>query len=365
MDLLDVLVTDPASLEKVIETISPEQLEFCISKIPLSQISAVLHTIGKRFQGLGKKKTRAAILGMNERLQLEMAAQGLSLEQLRFLVDNLLQPEDKHHWKLAPLLMGMPVELFSAFLFSATEKQLHLLQQEAVTEPVQHQLSLLLHELSHQTQTIEKEVDLFCEELRQVDPELFDRASAADLYFKMDLFVECFDKLFQSASRALAVAWNTNRLDLIEGLNKLKDMSQKYSLYGIGACRNRKVPPTGLYAEVENRLFRKLGNPEDISDREALRDDDPAIEGLAKLAIWDVPDYWEAGLLPRVKNIKNLDIHSSEYTPDQRNILQERLQCEVQENLAKLGLKTVLDLKLAFIFSKGTLKEYIHKQVTS
>lgn len=355
MDLIDLLVTDPSSLEKVVETISPQQLGDSIAKLSLDQIPIVIRLLARGFHALAKKKTRAVILGLNDRKQLEAAARGFSLEQFRFLVDALLQAEEKHHWKLAPLLIGISQDLFSQFLFMATEQQLHFLQHEGVTEPVQHQLTLLSHDFARQIQKMEQEIDLFCEDLQKLDPEILDKTSTEELYFKIDLFASCFEKLFQQINKALAIAWNTDRLDLIEAFNRSKETCQKYNLYGIGGRRNRKAAPTGLYAELEELLFNKFGE----EGAEALPDTDPAIEGLAKLSLWDLPDYWEVGLLPKIKNIKNLDLQSQEYTNGQRNIVQKRFQKEVQENLEKLGLSTISDLKLARIFSKKTLKDYI------
>jgi hypothetical protein len=350
---------DPEELVAFIGKTSPDELESLISKMNIDQIKSTITQIDKGKDDHWNAKTRAAILGLNKRPQLEAAANRLSVDQVVELIDKTLQVEDKHHWKLSPLLIAISFEVFLQLLSQATDKQLQVLQHEGVTEPVQHQLTALSHELSHQIESIEKEIDLFYQEIENIDLEEIRREEVLEIKHKIGLYSEFFEKTFQTASRALRIAWNTNRLDLIESLNKIKDSCQKYNIYGIGVPKTKDSLSTGMYKKLDDKLLGIFGDPADTHDRDALRDEEPAIEGLVKFSVWYLRDYWDLGLLPEVKNPDNLDLDLAKHSEAERTRFREDLFAKVQANLEKIGLTTVADLKDAYIFSKKTLQEYI------
>lgn len=362
MNLPDFESIDHEEFTRFVTQSTPDEIEFSISKMNLEQIKSVIQILDKGKNSNCKQKIRAAILGLNKRPQLEVASSQLSLDQVLELIDKTLQIEDKHHWKLSPIIVGLPFEVFSQLLNSASEKQLQLLQHEGVTEPVQHQITTLSHEFSNQIEQIENEIDRFCDEINNLNLEEIDREYVFEIHHRIGLFSEFFELCFQKANKALAIAWNTNRLDLIEILNKVKDSCQKYNIYGIGMPRGEKNLPSGLYSIIEDKLFSVYGNPNDTFDPEALRDDEPAIEGLAKFSVWYLKDYWEMGLLPSVKDPDDLDLDLSKHSEIKRARFREELFAQAKKNLEKIGLSTVSDLKKAYIFNKRTLREYIQEQ---
>lgn len=343
------------------QSCSSEEIESTVSKMSPDEISSAIVQINEDHDPKWKEKTRAALLGINKRTQLEAAGRSLSVAQAIELIDHTLQIEDKHHWKLPPLLVGMPLDIFSQILDLATEQHLHLFQHEGVTEPIQHQLTTLGHKMMTQIEDMEKEIDFFDDEIENLIIEELCRDDALEKLHKIGLYGKFFQKLFDRSNKALAIAWNTKRLDLIETLNKVKDSCQKYTLYGIGTPRRDSTPPSGLYAKLEDKLFQIFGNATSAEDPETLRDDEPALEALVKFSVWYMRDYWEMGLLPTIHKREDLDLDIEKHTENERVQYREKLFTEVQRNLEKIGLSTVNDLKRALIFSKKTFLEYVEQ----
>ena len=363
MDLPNFASIDLAELNNFVQKATPDEIESAISKMNTDQIKETVLQLDKGSDPKWKERTRAAILGLNTRPQLEAAANKLSVDQVIELLNKTLQVEDKHHWKLSPLLVGISFDVFAKLLSTASEEELLLIQHEGVTEPVQHQLTKMSHELNIQFEEIEKEIDTFYEEIERIDMEQINREDVLEMFHKIGLYSEFFERQFQKANKALAIAWNTNRPDLIEAFNKIKDSCHKYNVYGIGLPGKEETPSSGLYSRLEDKLFSVFGDPEDTADRDSLRDDEPAIEGLVKFSVWYLRDYWEMGLLPSIKSQKDLDLDLSKHSESERTRFREDLFAQAQENLEKIGLSTVSDLKKVFIFSKKTLQEYIQEQL--
>lgn len=347
---------------QLIEKATPGELEAIISQLTDDQIITTIKAIDAENCSNWRQKIRSAILGLNQRSQLEAAASVLSTGQVNELIEKTLQIEDKHHWKLSPILVGMRFEVFQQLLESSTQQELQLLQHEGVTEPVQHQLTALGHELTHQIEAVEDEIDQLDEEIEAIDLENLSGEDVFELHHRFGVYSEFFERRFQLANKALAIAWNTNRLDLIETMNKIKDSCQKYNNYGIGLPRREEGPATGLYSKLDHKLFSVYGDPQDPFDREGLQDEEPAIEALAKFSIWYLRDYWELGILPSVKREEDLDLDLAKHSETERANYQERLFSDAQKNLKTIGLSTVSDLKNAYIFSKKTLREYIQEK---
>ncbi|NGX41787.1 MAG: hypothetical protein K940chlam7_00061 [Chlamydiae bacterium] len=343
--------------------VTPEELEPEVQHMTLEQIPEVFVQINEEHDAKWKDKTRAAILGLNERPKLEAAGKTLTPEQTMELIDKTLQIEDKHHWKLGPLLVGMPHETFSQLILQASEQQLHVLKHEGVTEPIQHQLTTLSHEITRQIEQMENEIDIFASEIDRLEIDTLSREDVSEMFHRIHLYAEFFQRLFNKTNIALSIAWNTKRLDLIEALNHVKDSCQKYSVYGVGKPTAGSSPATGLFANLEGTLFKIYGDPEDPNDLEAVQDKEPAMEALAKLSVWYLRDYLELGLLPEVKNREDLDLDMKTHTENERAEYREKLFSKVKQNLGLIDLLTVRNLKSHYIFSRKTLEEYIHHYI--
>ena len=212
---------------------------------------------------------------------------------------------------------------------------------------------------------LEEEIDSFDQRLDLIKVEELSRIAILELNKQIDKFSIDFNALHERANKALAIAWNTNRLDLIESFSKVKDSCQKYTAYGIGEPKTLRAAATGLYGKLDQSLFAVFGDPKDPSDLEALKETEPAMEALVKFSVWYLKDYWEMGLLPSVTNQEDLDLNMEQHTETERAAYREKLFNEVKKNLQKIGLFSVSDLKKAHIFSKKTLHEYIEENLKS
>lgn len=349
----------PEEFLHFISEISPAELESHISHLDHEKIKLTISQIQKEKDPKWKQKIRSAIIGLNDRTQLEVASSQISADQFIELIDKTLQIEDKHQWKLFPIIVGMSFDTFVHFLSRASPQHLTLLQHESVTEPIQHKLTTLTHEIGILIKQIEIELERFYDQIEQINIEEMARDDIFEVHHRIGLYAEFFEIRFQQASKALAIAWNTNRLDLIESLSKIKDTCHKYNLYGVGLPRDKNTVATGLYQRLESKLFSIYGYPNISNDREAMHDDEPAIEALVKFSMWYLRDYWELGLLPSVKNSEELDLGPSAHLEGKGTRLRENLFSEAKQRLESVGLNTVADLKNAYIFSKKTLQTYL------
>ena len=352
----------PSDTDLPLAKASIKVIETQISKLlPQELLSLVVYLTpdnDPHWQG----KIVAAVSGLNDRSTLETAGSALSDVQALQLIDTLLQPGSGHHWKLSPLLVGMPHATFLQLLAHASPPQLTVLQHEGTMNSVQHQLTTFCHDMTQKIVDMEQEIDTFTIEIENLNTNDLDRDDVLEMQHRIDLFGLFFQRLLDLAKKALAIAWNTKRPDLIESINKIKDSCQKYLLYGIGIPRADSEPPTYLYATLEGRLFRIFGDPETPQDYEAAQEEEPAMEGLMRLSVRYLQDYWDAGLLPSVKNAAEIEAHNRDASEEQRARYRDKLFAEAKGQLQRVGLYTVADLKRACIFSKKTLHEFISQR---
>jgi hypothetical protein len=346
-----------SSLEKALHYFSEsdtEQIESGISTMTPEQVIAIITYANSVSENGIKNKIEAIVRGLNTPLQLEAAGKVISPFLLVGLFYTTLK-EEKHYWKLSPLLVGMPRKSFNQLLCQVSTEQLHFLQNEGVTEPIQHHLTLLSHEINIRFNQTLREIELYQSNINLIETHLLTSQNIDPLIHQIDSFSLTLKELLDMANKALAIAWNTKRLDLIDSFSRMKNGCQKILSEEIGL----KIPVTGLYEKFENKLFSIFGNSNDSTQMDAIKDDEPAREALVKFSIWYLRDYWEVGLLPEIKDFNKLDLELAKLSEEQRSVYRQELFEEAQKNLSQLGISTVKDLKKARIFSKRTLEEYI------
>jgi hypothetical protein len=290
------------------------------------------------------------IRSIQEIRQLELAAQTLTPPQFLIIVDAISQkvlPESK----LLPLLVGLPTETFIQILTIASAPELDLLKLESVTEPIQHHLTTFSNKAEKASEQIAEDLIRIGKWIQQIDMDLISKKELGDLRDQLSYSKGYFQELLAVIDKALAVTWNTNRLDLIEKFTSLKEHSL-ITLYDfIGSPRDGEEPATGMYDQLGKR-FAMVFNDSDL-----LKDSDPATEALAMFSIWYLKDYWRVGLLPSVKTEEDLEPIETDDIAKRDH--RQKLFSQVQENLNRLGIGTVGDLKKAEIFSQKLLKEYL------
>lgn len=292
--------------------------------------------------------------------QIEVLGKKISGKEVLEVLDSpsLLEPE--HLWKLSPLLVGMPHSTFLEVLSMASPEQLKILQHEAANESIQHHLTVLVHDIAYGADMEEKQLEQIEQEISALDPKSTYFDELQGIGNKLERAEQWQSSAVDIISRALSLAWNTGRSDLVERLTDLKEHSIRTSNLYIGNPSGvDQEASTGLYSSLEKRLNEVYGNRNNPQDIEALQDDEPALEALAKLSIWYLKDYWEMGLLPEISNPRELELSAFTYSEHERQNHLQKLMEQTQANLSKLGLSTVKDLKKAHIYSKETLQQYI------
>jgi hypothetical protein len=336
-----------------------DQLSALASSLTPEQVSIVTHLLEVKREPHWREKISAVIQGLTETKQLEAVGRSLSLPQILYLLDESNKNEGNGHWKLPPLFVGMPHRLFTQMLLGASPTQMNALKQEVITESLQHHLTVLTHEIVHQIPEFAAKIDDLEQGIANLNVSEMEHADLRGISHQIEDAAKFYEDTIHKINKILALAWNTNRADLIEKLSMSKELSQKLIGSLVGIRRSRTDEPSGLFAKLEDRLNRVYGLANDPQDIEALENDEPAIEALVKLSIWYLRDYWEIGLLPKVINPIDLDFEASHFNHDQKMELREHWHHEVTNNLSKLGLNCVKDLKEARIFSKSTLLDYI------
>lgn len=332
-----------SSLESFRETISKLSSSELISTLPLLDLQIALE---------GQKKLDAIFQSINTAASLEELGRALTpdlfISFLNFVVD---RPGD--HKLLNPLLIGLSPQIFSASLHYLERKHLEILQLEGIHEPLCYQLTQFIHEGKDLNNQINKEAELYHLTILSIPPtELID-SSLHSLTHQIELMKNRLVNYLESASNALAIVWHTDRSDLIEKLSAMNELIQHQLTHLIGHPPFDSLAPTGLYLSLEEALSSIFSQ---------LLDDDSAIEGMTRLGIWELKDYWEMGLLPSLESVpENLTLSTDGRGSVKPWGSHQDLILFVQQQLARVGIEKVKDLKKLHLFSKSLFKGYIEK----
>lgn len=354
MKLIDFAATPNEEIPLLIKELSPMQIRANAEQLSQAQIEPAIRVLVDAQDPEWREKIIELVLGLTSRSKIEAVGRTLSLEQAMQLLLNPALNQKNTKEELTAILVGLPHSLFLQLLLTDQTALLNVLKQEVNTEAVQHHLTVLSHEMINQVQEIEKQSLLWSETINNLTVTDLGRDDIFALTHEIDELSIKLNMTLTQVSKLLQMAWNTERSDLIEHLSKTKETASRYRIAFIGLPRSYKKSPSGLYLELENKLFSVYGNSENPADIEAIKDDEPAIEALVKLSLWYVYDYWDVGLLPHIKTAQEVAFLPKE--------LRDRLILVVHQNLGKIGLHTAADLKAARIFSRKSLHEYIGKQ---
>lgn len=307
-----------------------------------------------------EEKVRAIVDNLDCKHTLEAAGTVLSVPQFFCLLGIT------DFKKLSPLLVGIPHEIFRAIVLIASQEQLRLLKQLSMSEPIQHQITLYTHEIGAKVLFLNHSYEKLNFRIEGLDVANLETPERQQLWQDVCRLSEEYHELMHECSVALLFAWNTERSDLIDQLTISKEKCHRVCRFGVGFPATGREKASGIFKRLDEKLFIIYGNIKDPADVEALADDEAAMEGLAKFAIWYVKDYWELGLLPNIRAAKDLDLDAAKYSEKDRIAHRNLLLRQVQENLAQLGLETVADLKKAWIYSKKSFVYFLesHKVET-
>lgn len=290
-----------------------------------------------------------------DHIDLENIGKALSSNEL-LAVYKLISLKKLPQTKLGPILVGLNPQVFSESILQIDKEALNILKVESGTEPLLHQLTLFVNN----TKAFHEKTLVEIDSLRHA----FTHFERVDLTYNIlqnwleniQTFATYYRNDLAAIDTILEICWNTDRIDLIEKLSRMKEHAVDQLMLEVGNASNMESPSTGLYETLKDSL-------EEVYNQADLTDDTHATEGLVQFSVWYLKDYWEIGLLPSVKIIEQLE--AAPGSSDQDNVkYKQKFFKLVEENLEKLGISTVGDLKSAAIFSKKMLQEFIshHQQ---
>lgn len=285
---------------------------------------------------------------------LELFAKSFLKEELFNLLPLFLNHPQLFEDKLNPILAGLNKDNFYFLIQNANEKEIEFLKKESKGIPLQYHLRILAEDQIHQIELIDANVLSLEMIIDHIDLEKMGLNDTKELFQKIDQLSNSIKQQIEVLKKALNLAWNSDREDLIENLSHLKETVEKYDLLIIGHPSDPKTKKqsTGLYKKLERHLSEIYG---DLNHLQEVR----AIDALGKLSIWQPSDYFEIGLLENLKNKEALDLDKNKYSEIERAEYKEKLTLEAEEKLKSLNIQTLNDLKKHLIYSKKGLKELL------
>lgn len=338
---------------------SPQQIKELISELSFKQIESGIAALRAESTS---SRLLSAIEGVEEIRKLELIGSFLSAEQFSAILRSISEHKTSID-KLSPLLVGLPPSVFFESLQKAQDIHLESLKKEGILEPLEHHINLLFNTFETTLQKYQEKTEEIHRSIEEINSNFLTYSDLRSLENQIENLKGDYQATLDMIDKALAIIWNTHRLDLIEKLSQLKERASLQLIHNIGPDRpliRDSDGLTGLLKKFLNQVYENHSDRAGANRTPDAEDDEKSLEGLTRLSIWYLNDYWEAGLLPEIKKPENLEpasLHSEEEKLHHRQQLFDR----VQSNLEHLGIETVGKLKKAQIFSKLMLKEFIEK----
>jgi len=299
-----------------------------------------------------KEKTKEVFSAISDHDRLEVVGEATSVIQMICILDTFSCGEQYHHPKLSPVIVGLRPKIFAELLTVVDDHQMEVLKHEAMAEPIQYQLSHLFEVMSQEETSFTRELQALKRQISTLEVSTLTTTQLRKLTNDLADASKNIDDALRKIDRALILAWNTDRPDLVDNFTQLKEYYHNDNRIGLGHPAANQRPASGLYATLDSQLTEVYGNDDD---------DKPTIEALAKLSIWYLKDYWDIGLLRSISDDEKKLLSGSEEDPNTRE-QREHLRQKALEALAQRGLSCVGDFKKAKIFSKPMLAELIQKR---
>lgn len=339
-------------LRHFVSQATPEQLMTALPEFSMQELAESFAWLQSDGVHLPEEKRVSLFEFIESPKGVETLGKNLSARLLMHVL-NFLIPHPQFHNRLSYLLIGLEPQIFSAALNFFQPAHLAMFKEEGMFEPLQYHLTQFVHEGESLHRQIALELEQFEGTLLSMKNQELTAESLEALIAQIDAFRSRLLDFLERISVALSIAWNTDRIDLIERLSNINEALQHQLALFIGHPSSGNFSATGLYARVEETFSEVFDS--------SLKDEDASIEGLTRLSIWHLRDYWELGLLPQVHRLQELNLDPSNLQEGQRTAYHQQLYSEVQKQLEKLKIGTVRDLKREYVFSKALLKAYIDR----
>lgn len=297
-----------------------------------------------------REKLRSLVETTSSRSALETLGEELNVEQTLELIDWALEKDTSAAREaIGALFAKLKQSIFCNVLLETTPSQLDFLKRDSSVETIQHHLSQLSHELKER-------FVLFCDkvvhESGRLDTLDLSQLRSEDidiLHHSLDEIAKEGRDIIHLTSVALALAWNTNRTDIIQELSHTKELCEQCLIRDVGNPTIEEAQSSGLWHVLKAKLDSVFSDMDTQGSLTLMKDSDFALEALVKFSVWHIRDYCEVGLIP----------HADKDIPAERR---DNLFALAERNLSKLGLKTLLDLKREKIYSKRALMEFIQRK---
>lgn len=317
---------------------SLEDFKAQLSYLSPAEIGQTLFFLQKESSSTSSNKLESLFHFIDSPTSLEKLGKALSVPQFLAVLDFLHQ-HSPYQNRLPYILVGLQPSVFSQALYMCQPEPLTLLKHESLFEPLQYQLTQFVHESEALQKHTEQAIQQLQQDFQFIQPEKLTQESLQVILNQIAILENQLIDYLERLKQALSIVWNTDRIDLIDKLSSINEILQHQLIHSIGVRGGGQDPSTGLYLTLEQHLSS-------IFDT-SLQDSDAAMEGLTRLSIWYLRDYWELGLLPSVKQMSDLEAHHPHSL------------AQIQKHLEKLQIQTVGDLKKAYLFSRPLLKAYI------
>ncbi len=343
---------------------SPDSLQTFIFQSPLQQFKTALphfsyQELSQSFFLLKTGPAKEAQNKLEELFQfidspttLEQWGRHLLVSHFLVFLDFLNQ-HSSYQNRLPFILVGLSPTVFSQALSLFQEDHVVLFKYESLLEPLQYHLTQVVHQgesLYHQT---EQAIQQLKQEFHVLNPTELTPETLNSLMHRIETLRSRLLNYLDSINTALSIVWhNTGRIDLIEKLSHLKESLHHQLNDSVGMRRSDSYGSTGLYFTLEQIGTRVF---------DSLEDSDASTEGLTRLSIWYLKDYWDLGLLPFIHQVQELDLDANQSNEKERQEYHQHLFLLVQQQLNRLHIGTVSALKKAYLYSKPLLKKYIHQ----
>ena len=303
-----------------------------------------------------RKKLTEIIDRINQLPKLELI--GSVLQQHHFLeIFYHVERQTLPISKLFPLIVGMKQEVFEDFLAHADEKQLAVLRNENLKEPIQHHLKLyavktnaILNRYYEQLEKLEQKItrikilDFSYQDLKIIENEI-------------NQLQDIFRKYYDNISKSLRSAWLCGRGDIVENLSDQREVCDRILTLTLTEDLS-EIVPTSLNFRLHSQLKQVFNDPFASKHNK----EDLAVEGIMHFAI-HLQDFWNLGLIPGHEDSLAESGHLSLEKLDVNQIQHlDKIYEEIQHNLERKGLKTVGDLEEKKIYSKKMLYEYLQSK---
>jgi hypothetical protein len=331
---------------------TPQQFQEALPHFSLSELASSLIFLQEELALERKSKLENLFQFIESPISLEILGKNLNATSFISFLEFLTQFH-QYQQRLNFILVGLHPSVFSEALHQMQEHHLPILKQEGLLEPLQYQFTQFVHAGETLKHHIEKNIEQFEHELAFIDPNELTPDTLQVLFDQIDTFRKQLIDYLEGARTALAIIWYTNRIDLIEKLSVVNESIQYLLSHFVGHPASASLIATGIYAHLE-QTFSKIFDA-------SLQDEDAAIEGMTRLSVWHLKDYWELGLLPSISQVNQLELDPQKFNEEERWNHQQHLLTLVQQQLERLGIEKVKDLKKLHLFSKPLLKAYIEQ----